>query len=102
MEIKSLSLLHFRNYTQLHTTFSPSINIIYGENAQGKTNLLEGAAYLSNAKSHRTRGDKELIQFGTSFAEVKGEILSRDRLFTVHINLSTNARRRIEINQAGA
>ena len=44
--------------------FDPRVNLIYGDNAQGKTNLLEAIAYLSSAKSHRTRFDRELIDDG--------------------------------------
>jgi recombinational DNA repair ATPase RecF len=55
----------------LEAAFDPHINVIYGENAQGKTNLLEAVAYLSAAASHRARYDRELIQFGVDLAFIK-------------------------------
>ena len=65
MRIDGLSLDFFRNYVHLDAAFDPNINVIYGDNAQGKTNLLEAVAYLSGV-SHRARYDRELIQFGVT------------------------------------
>ena len=67
MRIDGLSLDFFRNYVHLDAAFDPEINVIYGDNAQGKTNLLEAVAYLSGV-SHRARYDRELIQFGVDHA----------------------------------
>ena len=53
MIVHSIALDFFRNYVHLDARFSPEVNVIYGENAQGKTNLLEAVAYLSTASSHR-------------------------------------------------
>ena len=55
MIVKSVCLDFFRNYLHFEGSFSPNVNVIWGENAQGKTNLLEGIAYLSTASSHRAR-----------------------------------------------
>ena len=60
MRIDGLSLDFFRNYVHLDAAFDPNINVIYGDNAQGKTNLLEAVAYLSGV-SHRARYDLSLI-----------------------------------------
>ncbi|MDD4509802.1 MAG: DNA replication/repair protein RecF [Oscillospiraceae bacterium] len=97
MEIQSISLTHFRNYDRATAHFSPKCNLIFGENAQGKTNLLEAAAYLSGAKSHRTRGDKELIQFGHDTASLQASVWSRNRSFSIDITLSRQGRRKILI-----
>ena len=64
MIVKAITLDFFRNYLHLEAAFHPRINVIFGDNAQGKTNLLEAVAYLSSASSHRARYDRELIQFG--------------------------------------
>ena len=80
MRIDGLSLDFFRNYVHLDATFDPNINVIYGDNAQGKTNLLEAVAYLSGV-SHRARYDRELIQFGVDHAFLKGHVFARDREF---------------------
>ncbi len=78
MRIDGLSLDFFRNYVHLDAAFDPNINVIYGDNAQGKTNLLEAVAYLSGV-SHRARYDRELIQFGVDHAFLKGNVFARDR-----------------------
>ena len=68
MQINELSVSGFRNYQQQSLTFDPDCNVIYGENAQGKTNLLEAIVYLSCGKSPRTHADKELIGFDAAGA----------------------------------
>ena len=83
MIVKSLELDFFRNYVHLEAVFDPRVNLIYGDNAQGKTNLLEAVAYLSTARSHRARYDREMIMLGVDGAFVKGEVRSRARDFTV-------------------
>ena len=62
MIVKALELEQFRNYIRFQAEFHPRVNLIYGENAQGKTNLLEAIAYLSSARSHRARYDREMIR----------------------------------------
>lgn len=95
MIVRSICLDFYRNYVHLEADFDPGVNVIYGENAQGKTNLLEAVAYLSAASSHRARYDRELIQFGVDSAFIKAEVFSRERDFTLEIDLNRNARRKI-------
>ena len=87
MIVKGLELDFFRNYVHLEAAFDPRVNLIYGDNAQGKTNLLEAVAYLSSARSHRARYDRELIQMGIDSAFLKGEVESRGRDFTLEARL---------------
>ena len=63
MRILELELQHFRNYSGQRVSFDPDCNVIFGENAQGKTNLLEAIVYLSCGKSPRARTDREMIAF---------------------------------------
>ena len=98
MIVRALTLDFFRNYLHLEAQFAPGVNVICGENAQGKTNLLEAIAYLSTASSHRARYDKELIQFGVEHAFVKGEVLSRGRDFTLEARLGRGVRRQLFSN----
>lgn len=98
MRIKSVSLDFYRNYPHVEVTFDPRINVICGENAQGKTNLLEALGYLSTAQSHRARYDRELICFGVDSAFVKGEIFSRGRDFTLEARLHRGAGRQLFSN----
>ena len=98
MIVKSITLDFFRNYPHLETTFSPDVNVICGENAQGKTNLLEAIGYLSTASSRRARYDRELIQFGVDHAFVKAEVFSRERDFTLEARLGRSVRRQLLSN----
>ena len=98
MIVRAIALDFFRNYLHLEAAFDPRINVIYGENAQGKTNLLEAVAYLSTASSHRARYDRELIQFGVDSAFVKAEVFSRQRDFTLEARLSRGQRRQLYSN----
>ena len=59
MRILELELQHFRNYSGQRVSFDPDCNVIFGENAQGKTNLLEAIVYLSCGKSPRARTDQK-------------------------------------------
>ena len=77
MRIDRLELESFRNYERQELTFDPRCNVIFGENAQGKTNLLEAIVYLSGGKSPRARRDAELIRFEADDARVTGSVFSR-------------------------
>lgn len=74
MHIESLKLTGYRNYKKLDLTFSPNINVFIGENAQGKTNVMEAIYVLAMAKSHRTSNDKELIQWDADYGKIEGDI----------------------------
>lgn len=71
MEIKSLQLQNFRNYPELYIEFDEKTNIIYGDNAQGKTNILEAVYLSSTSRSHKGAKDKEMIRFGEDEAHIK-------------------------------
>lgn len=98
MIVKAIELDFFRNYVHLEADFSPGVNIVWGENAQGKTNLLEAISYLSTASSHRARYDRELIQFGVDHAFIKAEVDARARDFTLEARLSRGMRRQLFSN----
>lgn len=72
MYLSELQLNHYRNYESVDVHFSPDTNVLIGENAQGKTNLLEAIYVLSLARSHRTNTDRELIQWHEDFAKITG------------------------------
>ena len=98
MIVRGLELDFFRNYTHLEADFDPRANLIYGDNAQGKTNLLEAIAYLSAARSHRARYDREMIMLEIDSAFVKGEIFSRERDFTLEARLFRGRGRQLYSN----
>ena len=71
MIIKSLELADFRNYESLEISFDKGTNIFYGDNAQGKTNILEAIYVSATTKSHKGSKDKEIIQFNKSEAHIR-------------------------------
>ncbi|MCC8122812.1 MAG: DNA replication/repair protein RecF [Oscillospiraceae bacterium] len=98
MIIQKLTLDFFRNYTHADLHFSPDLNLIYGNNAQGKTNLLEAIAYLSTASSHRARYDRELIYFGVDRGFIQGELSAHGRDFTLEAALQRTGSRQLTAN----
>ncbi len=74
MILNSLQLYQFRNYEQIELAFDSPVNLFIGQNAQGKTNLLESIYALALSKSHRTHKDKELIRWGAKQARISAEI----------------------------
>ena len=98
MKITRIALNGFRNYDFDTAEFSPGTNVIFGENAQGKTNLLEAVYMLSTGKSFRTRFDKELIGFGNDYAEILADLVSHDREQTVRIVMKNGVRKNITVN----
>ena len=66
MIIESLELKDYRNYESLNVKLSSGVNIFYGDNAQGKTNILESIYLATTSKSHRGSKDKDIIKFGSN------------------------------------
>lgn len=79
MNITKIKLENFRNYTNQEISFNKGINVIYGDNAQGKTNILEAIFLCSMGKSFRTNKDKELIKLSEDFAKINVEYEKSDR-----------------------
>jgi len=74
MFIDKLLLRNYRNYDELDISFENKVNVILGENAQGKTNMMESIYVLAMAKSHRTSNDKELIKWDSEYAKIEGRL----------------------------
>ena len=99
MIIKSIELKNFRNYESLDLTFDSGTNILYGKNAQGKTNILE-AAYLSGTtKSHKGSKDKEMIRFGEQEAHIRTTVIKQEKEYQVDMHLKQNRSKGIAINK---
>ncbi|MFA9458365.1 DNA replication/repair protein RecF [Halalkalibacter sp. AB-rgal2] len=93
MEITSLTIRQYRNYQRVELNFDPSITIFIGENAQGKTNVLEAIYVLALAKSHRTSKDKELIAWDEEFARIEGHFKKRNGPMSLEIILSNKGKK---------
>ncbi len=88
MRLKTIRLQNFRNYEDETFRFDPGVNLICGENGQGKTNLLEAAAACSTMKLFRTAQKKEGLRFGTEKATVSASIQAQGRDFELEIRIS--------------
>ena len=94
MNLKHITLEHFRNYSALDLDFAPGVNLIVGDNAQGKTNLLEAVSYLGSGKSFRALKTAEMVQFGADFANLDGALHSQEREQTLRWVLFPGSRPR--------
>ena len=96
MKIKSIILENFRNYKNLELDFDESRNIIVGENAQGKTNLIEAIYLTAFAKSFRTSNSQDLIMFGESAGRVSTDIISEDIEKNINIQIRSDGKKMIK------
>lgn len=93
MYLEKLEINKFRNYEHLYVELSKSINIIYGNNAQGKTNLLESIYVLGLTKSHRSFIDNNLINKDSNFARIKGLLNIDDYKSTLEIIIQKTSKK---------
>lgn len=98
MFLENITFRNFRNYELLNLQFSSGVNLITGENAQGKTNILEGIYFLSTVKSHRTNRDDELIQSEKEWFYLKGQVSSRNMSTVVEIINASGEKKKVKIN----
>ena len=94
MNLESLYLRHFRNYREAQFRFDPGVNLIVGDNAQGKTNLLEAICYLGSGKSFRAQKTAEMVFFHADFAELSGEVFAQERQQSLRFLLFAGSRPR--------
>ena len=99
MVIKSLKLKNYRNYDLLDLTFDPKTNILYGDNAQGKTNILEGLYLTGTTKSHRGTKDRDLIRFGEEESHLETIVNKHGTDFQIDMHLKKNSPKGIAINK---
>src|SRR5690606_5256048 len=93
MRIDRLELVNYRNYEALDLSFSPEINVFIGENAQGKTNIMESLYVLSMPKSHRTNSDKELIRWDAEYGKIKDDVFRKYGNLPLEITLSKKGKK---------
>lgn len=92
MNVKNLYLRHYRNHDLLNLNFNPGINIITGENASGKTNIVEAIYYLSLARSFRGVEDLDLIKRKSEYAEIDSDVCEGDIKRHIHILIAEKGR----------
>ena len=98
MYIKSLELKNYRNYESLCINISPRTNILYGDNAQGKTNILEALYLAGTTKSHRGSKDREIIQFDREEAHIRMMVERNGSTHKIDMHLKKNKTKGIAIN----
>lgn len=98
MYIQSLELSNFRNYSELNIGFDKGTNILYGNNAQGKTNILESIYLAGTAKSHRAVRDREIIKFNEEEAHIKVLLEKNNVPVRIDMHLKKNKSKGIAIN----
>jgi len=91
--IQNLTLSSYRNYERLDLQFENKVNVIIGENAQGKTNLMEAIYVLAMAKSHRTSNDKELIRWDEDYAKIEGRVIKKNGSVPIQLVISKKGKK---------
>ena len=99
MILKSVALSHFRNYDDLYMEFDKGTNILYGDNAQGKTNVLESIYVSGTTKSHKGSKDRELIQFGQEESHIQTVVEKGGLDYQIDMHLKKNKSKGIAINR---
>ncbi len=98
MKLKRLTLTNFRNYESAVVDFNQGVNVIFGNNAQGKTNLLEAIYFCSIGKSMRTNKEREVIKIGEELSKVKVEIEENKTKRQIEILFSKKNKKTVKIN----
>ncbi len=93
MFIESLQVKNYRNYENQQMDFENKVNVILGENAQGKTNIMESIYVLAMAKSHRTSNDKDLIRWDEEYAKIEGRVKKRTTSIPIEIQISKKGKK---------
>jgi DNA replication and repair protein RecF len=98
VKLNKLLLQNFRNYLNLVLVPHPNLNIIYGRNAQGKSNLLESIYYLSFVNSYRTKNDKQIINWDKNFFRLEGDLERDGQNYYIEISCSEK-NKRLKVNR---
>ena len=102
MIIREIALKDFRNYDNVKIEFSDGVNILYGENAQGKTNILEACYLCSTGKSHKGAKDREMINFNADEGHVRSVVFKDERETTIDIHLRGQKTKGVAVNHVPA
>ena len=98
MYIESIRLNNFRNYESLEMNFDQGTNILYGDNAQGKTNILEAVYLAGTSKSHKGSKDREMIRFENEESHIRMMVKKGGLSYKVDMHLRKNKAKGVAIN----
>ncbi len=98
MHIESIQLSNFRNYESLYMEFDKGTNILYGDNAQGKTNILESVYLCGTSKSHKGSKDKEMIRFQNEESHIRMMVKKEGLSYKIDMHLRKNRAKGVAIN----
>lgn len=99
MILKSVALSQFRNYSDLFLEFDKGTNILYGDNAQGKTNILESVYVSGTTRSHKGSKDREMIQFGEEEAHIRTVVEKMEKEYQIDMHIKKARSKGIAINK---
>lgn len=99
MRVKAIKLFNFRNYSSLNIDFATNFNIIYGDNAQGKTNILEAIFLCASGRSHRTSKSVDMVKMGNNIFYIKLHISRDESDCIIEISFDNQEKRIIKINE---
>ena len=98
MYLNKLQLWYFRSYENLELNFPKGITILYGDNGQGKTNVIEAIYLLCTGRSHRTNRENDMINFDRNWSRIRIENMQRDGRHTVDMVMARGQKKRILVN----
>lgn len=98
LHIKELTLIDFRSYENVKIDLCPNINVFYGDNGAGKTNILEAVFTMSAGRSHRTARDRDMIRYGAQNAFINLKVMRKDGEMDLSMMIPSNGSKRIKIN----
>ena len=98
MYIESVQLKNFRNYESLELNLDKGTNIFFGDNAQGKTNILESVYICGTTKSHKGSKDKEVIRFGQEESHIRMNVIKDGLTYKIDMHLRKNKAKGVAIN----
>ena len=101
--LRALRLINFRNYADATVRLSPGLNVVIGDNAQGKTNLLEGISFAATGSSPRTPNDPEVVRWGTEFARAEMRVtLEGEGERAVAVGYAPGQKKRLTVDGAAS
>ncbi|HEY3373971.1 MAG TPA: DNA replication/repair protein RecF [Candidatus Aquicultor sp.] len=98
MRIKEIQLRNYRNYSEFASELEPGLNFVVGQNAAGKTNLLESIYVLENGRSYRTTTNQDLVKWGEEFAHVKAAVSRSDREVAAETTIFKTGTKQVKVN----